>query len=86
MGPLSQPFTGEQPRPEAPRRPCIGSKTNLTRETLPSSIRQVRKNIAAVPREAPGLPQSQITGDEEHHHNNAHNVENTAHVSFSFLS
>ena len=33
-----------------------------------------------------GLPQSEIAGDEEHYHNNAHNVENTAHVSFSFLS
>jgi len=33
-----------------------------------------------------GLPQSEIAGDEEHHHNNTHNVENIVHVSFSFLS
>ena len=32
------------------------------------------------------LSQSEITGDEEHHHNNTHNVENIVHVSFSFLS
>jgi hypothetical protein len=33
-----------------------------------------------------GLSQAEITGDEEHHHNNTHNVENIVHVSFSFLS
>ena len=32
------------------------------------------------------LSQSEITGDEEHYHNNTHNVENIVHVSFSFLS
>ena len=34
---------------------------------------------------APGLPQSEIAGNEEHHHN-TNNVENIVHVSSSFLS
>ena len=38
------------------------------------------------PSRGSGLSQSEITGDEEHHHNNTHNVENIVHVSFSFLS
>ena len=50
-----------------------------------SSIRQVRKKYRGSPSRGSGLSQSQITGDEEHHHNNAHNVENTVHVSSSFL-
>jgi hypothetical protein len=53
-------------------------KPMLTREGLPS------KNIDLVARL--GLSQAEITGDEEHHHNNTHNVENIVHVSFSFLS
>jgi len=44
------------------------------------------KNIGKVPREAPGLPQSEITEDEEYHHNNTNNVENIVHVSSSFSS
>ena len=39
-----------------------------------------------IPRETPGLPQSEIAGNEKHYHNNTHYVENTVHVSFSFLS
>ncbi|GEM_PF-1703432 len=35
---------------------------------------------------APGLPQSQIAGNEEHYHHNTNNVENIVHVSSSFLS
>jgi hypothetical protein len=34
----------------------------------------------------PGLPQSQITCNEDHHHNNANNIENIVHVSSSFLA
>ena len=57
-----------------------------TREGLPCNIRQVLKNIGEVPREAPGLSQSQIAGNEKHYHNNTNYVENIVHVSFSFLS
>jgi hypothetical protein len=32
-----------------------------------------------------GLPQSEIAGDEQHHHNNTHNVENIVHVSSPFF-
>jgi len=39
-----------------------------------------------LPREAPGLSQSEITGNEKHHNNNTDDVKNIAHVSFSFLS
>ena len=34
---------------------------------------------------APGLPQSEKAGDENHYDNNTNYVENTVHVSFSFL-
>ena len=34
----------------------------------------------------PGLPQSEIAGNKEHHNNNTDDVKNIAHVSFSFLS
>lgn len=37
-------------------------------------------------REAPRLYQSEVAGDEKHHHNNADDVKNTAHVSCSFLA
>ena len=43
------------------------------------------KNIGKVPREAPGLPQSEKAGDENHYDNNTNYVENSVHVSFSFL-
>ena len=39
-----------------------------------------------VPRETPGLRQSEIAGNEEHHHHNTNDVKNIVHVSFSFLS
>jgi hypothetical protein len=61
-------------------------KLTLTRERLPFSIRQARKNIGEVAREAPGLRQSEIAGNEEHHYNNTNDVKNIVHVSFSFLS
>jgi hypothetical protein len=38
-----------------------------------------------VNRHAPGLSQSEITGNEEHHNNDTHDVKNIVHVSFSFL-
>jgi hypothetical protein len=44
------------------------------------------KNIGEVPREELGLSQSQIAGNEKHHHNNTNDVKNITHVSFSFLS
>jgi hypothetical protein len=44
------------------------------------------KNIGEVPREAPGLSQPEIAGNEYHYDNNADYVENIIHGSFSFLS
>jgi hypothetical protein len=37
-------------------------------------------------RGAPGLSQSEVAGNEKHHHNNTNDIENIVHVSFSFLS
>jgi hypothetical protein len=39
-----------------------------------------------VPRKAPGLPQSEIAGNEKDHNNNPNDVKNIVHLSFSFLS
>jgi hypothetical protein len=39
-----------------------------------------------VPRDAPGLRQSEIACNEEHHNDNTNDVKNIVHVSFSFLS
>jgi len=36
-------------------------------------------------RDAPGLAQSEIAGNEQHDNNNADNVENIVHDVFSFL-
>jgi hypothetical protein len=58
----------------------------LTRQGLPSRIGQLEKNIGEVPREAPGLPQSEIAGNEKHHHHKTNYIENIVHVSFSFPS
>jgi hypothetical protein len=58
----------------------------LARERLPCSIKTASKTNSKASREAPRLPQSKITCDENHHHNNANNIENIVHVSFSFLS
>ena len=61
-------------------------KLNLTREGLPSTIRQVWINIGEDRRKAPGLSQPEKAGNEYHYDNNADYVENIIHGSFSFLS
>ena len=58
----------------------------VTREGCLPVLDRFEKNIGEVPREAPGLPQSEIAGDENHYHNNTNYVEKIVHVSFSFLS
>jgi hypothetical protein len=63
-----------------------GSARSLRFSTRGPVLDRFEKNIGEVPREAPGLPQSEITGNEEHHHKNTHYVENIVHVSFFFLS
>jgi len=35
---------------------------------------------------AQALPQSEIAGNEDHHHNNANDIKNIVHISSSFLS
>jgi hypothetical protein len=54
------------------------------RERLSFDLR--KDEYQEVPREAPGLPQSEIAGNEKHYHNNTNDVKNIVHVSFSFLS
>ena len=51
-----------------------------------SDCRPVDRFEEKVPREAPGLSQSEIAGNEEHHNNNTNDVKNIVHVRFSFLS
>ena len=57
----------------------------LVRDCRPV-LGRFENNMGEVPREAPGLSQSEITGNKEHHNNNTDDVKNIAHVSFSFLS
>jgi hypothetical protein len=59
--------------------------SSLARDCRPA-LDRFEKNTGEVPREAPGLPQSEIAGNEKHYHNNTNYVKNIVHVSFSFLS
>jgi hypothetical protein len=66
----------------------LNLKLVLTREGLPCRIGQFVEKISGSENhsKAPGLPQSEIAGNEEHHNNNTNDIENIVHVSFSFLS
>jgi hypothetical protein len=49
------------------------------------AIKQITKKLIAKVRPS-GLSQTEIPGNEDHHHNNTDNVKYVVHACFSFLS
>ena len=79
------------PDPQIARSTGPEPATTDRLSTVPPSV-QLRRNLIGefqeerISQKAPGLPQSEITGNEEDYHHKTNNVDNTVHLTSFFLS